>query len=88
MATLFNIDHERAFGRVYTTYEQEVFQETYNAELLKKRAAALRRAQERVKDKRLGDLKLLQRLDLMGQFYDKELGPDLKPLPKTKKTRK
>lgn len=83
--TLLNVNVDKMFGPFIREYEREVFQETYNAELLKQKAVILRTAQERVRGRRLHDVKMLRRLDLMGEFYDRELGPDLKPLPRERK---
>jgi hypothetical protein len=82
VARVFNVDAEKAFGAIISDYASEVFQETYDADLLREKIAAIRSAQERVRNRRLHDLKMISRLDRMGEFYDKEYGPDLLPVVK------
>lgn len=82
IAAVFNMDPRKMFGGIMADYAQEVFQETYDADLLRLKIEALRRAQNRLKSERQHAHKMLTRLERMGQFYDLELGPDLKPLPK------
>ena len=88
VGTLFNMNTDKIFASVYREYAREVFQEDYNADSLEKRAKALRTAQQRVRGRRLYDVKMLQRLDLMGQWADREFGPDLKPLPKERRKKR
>lgn len=72
VARVYNVDPEKAFGHVVSEYASEVFQETYDADLLKRRVTIRRRAQARVREKRQRDVDLLKRLDRMGDFYDQE----------------
>ena len=72
IAMVFNVDVDRAFGPLVAEYASEVFQETYDADLLKKRVAARRRAQSHIRAKRQRDEDLLKRLDRMGDYYDQE----------------
>ena len=74
VARVFNLDARRVFGDITRDYAREVFQETYDAELLRKKLEELRRAQERVRAKRREDLRQIDRLERMGQYYDKVMG--------------
>lgn len=76
---MFNVDAAKAFGSIIAEYEAEVFQETYDAEILKKKIEVIREAQKRLRTKRLHDEKMIDRLDRMGEYYDREFGTDLKP---------
>ncbi len=84
VARVFSLDALRVFGGVVAEYAGEVFQETYDVELLRAKVQALREAQLRIRSRREHDKRMLNRLDRMGEFYDRELGLDLKPLPKKK----
>ena len=72
IARVYNVDNAKAFGAIIAEYAGEVFQETYDADLLKKKIALRRAAQARIRAKRQRDLDLLKRLDRMGEFYDKQ----------------
>lgn len=82
VARVFNVDADKAFSGIISDYASEVFQETYDADLLREKIAAIRSAQQRIRSRRLHDLKMLDRLERMGEFYDKEFGPDLLPVVK------
>lgn len=75
LAQVFNIDAPRVFGHIVRDYTREVFQESYDADLLRRKIEALRRAQERVRMKRREDLRMIGRLEKMGEYYDKVMGP-------------
>lgn len=76
---LFNVDAEKAFGGIVAEYTAEVFQETYDAEVLKKKIEIIREAQKRIREKRRHDEKMIDRLEKMGEYYDREYGADLRP---------
>lgn len=82
VSRVLNFDSNKMFGGILAGYAEEVFQETYDADLLRLKAEALRRAHERIKGERQRTIGLMNRLDRMGQYYDQEYGPDLKPLPR------
>lgn len=82
IARVFNVDSHKAFGGIVADYAQEVFQETYDVELLRAKIQALRTAQGRIRGERDNAKRMLDRLDRMGTYYDMELGSDLKPLPR------
>ena len=82
IARVTNTDVGRAFGGIIAEYEAEVFQETYDAEVLKKKIEVIREAQRRIRAKRIHDEKMINRLDRMGEFYDQEFGKGLKPKAK------
>lgn len=71
IARMFGYDHDRLFGGIVNEFAQEVFQETYDADLLRRKVEALRREQERIRSRRRHDLRMIDRLERMGQYYDK-----------------
>jgi hypothetical protein len=79
IARISNTDAAKAFGSIIAEYEAEVFQETYDADVLKKKIEVIREAQKRLRAKRLHDEKMIDRLDRMGEYYDREYGVDLRP---------
>jgi hypothetical protein len=75
LARLFNVDADKMFGHVMSEYAFEVFQEAYDADLLRKRADAKRKAQQRVRAKRQQEEDLMKKLDNMekaGREFDTE----------------
>jgi len=85
VAKVFNMDPDKLFGHVVSDYAQEVFQEAYDADLLRQKVSALREAQRRIAKRKSEDMRQLDRLERLGMFYDKEFGPDLQPVPKKTK---
>ena len=83
IARVFNIDADKAFGSIVSEYASEVFQETYDPDLLRSRVAARRRAQAQVRLRRERDEEMIKRLDKMGEFYDKNPPP---PAPVKKRS--
>jgi len=79
VAQVFGLDAERVFGGVVSDYASEVFQETYDPDLLRRKLAAIRVAQTRVRQRKQHDLNQLTRLDKLGDFYDREFGQDIRP---------
>ena len=77
VSQVFGLDSERVFGAIVSEYASEVFQETYDADLLRQKIGAIRAAQARVRRRREHDVEMLGRLERMGDFYDRELGPGL-----------
>lgn len=71
ISRMYNIDSDKAFGGIVAEYASEVFQESYDPELLKYKIRERKRAQAKVKAKRERDESLIKRLDKMGEFYDK-----------------
>lgn len=80
IARVFSVDADKAFGGIVSEYAAEVFQETYDADLLRRRVAAQRSAQARVRAKKQRDLDLIKRLEKMGEYAD-EHWPHGKPKP-------
>lgn len=78
IARVFHLDADRAFGDLLSTYARETFWETYDPERLRERMEALAAARRKIRQKRTEDLRLLGRLERLGEFYDQKLGPDLK----------
>ena len=78
IARVFNTDADKAFGAIISEYASEVFQETYDADLLRRKVALRREAQARVRNKRRRDEELIKRLDRMGDFYDRQKPKDAK----------
>ena len=78
IARVFNVDADKAFGGVVSEYASEVYQESYDADLLKQKIALLRQAQARVRAKRKRDEDMLKRLDRIGDYYDQQIPKDAK----------
>ena len=81
ISRMYNLDVHKAFGHIVGNYAGEVFQETYDADLLKQKIEAIRRAQKRIQATRATQERHLTRLDRLGEYYDLKLGPDLIPGP-------
>lgn len=73
VSRVFNLDAEKIFGHVIADYASEVFQETYDVNVLKKKVALKKRLKANVAAKRKRDEELIKRLDRMGDFYDSEI---------------
>lgn len=71
IARLFNVEADKAFGGIVAEYASEVFQESYDVDLLRQKVAARRAAWDRVRAKRQRDEDMLKRLDRMGEYYDR-----------------
>lgn len=76
---VLNVDADKAFGGVVADYAFEVFQETYDADLLRRRVAARRVAAHRVRSAIDREQGMLRRLERMGEFYDRQPAPGAKP---------
>jgi hypothetical protein len=76
IARVFNTDADRAFGGIVAEYASEVFQETYDADLLRKKVSIRRQAQARVRAKKQRDQDLIKRLERMGDYYDQNAKKD------------
>lgn len=76
---VLNVDGERTFGNAIAEYASEVFQETYDADLLRVKVARIKRTQDAIRKKRDYDKRMMNRLDRMSEFYDLERGVDLMP---------
>ncbi len=72
IARVFSVDADKAFGAIVSEYASEVFQETYDADLLRRKVAMRRAAQARVRARRQRDLDLIKRLEKMGEYYDQQ----------------
>jgi hypothetical protein len=70
IARVFGTDADKAFGAIVSEYASEVFQESYDADLLRRKIAARRAAHARVRERRQRDEELIQRLERMGEYYD------------------
>jgi len=71
---LGNMEVNKAFGDIIGDYASEVFQESYDPNLLKQKQTRLREAQERVRKKRLEDqaaIDRLQRMEKLGEEFEK-----------------
>lgn len=74
IAQLNNVKPE-IFGKVVREYSETVFQETYDAEALRQKKAALAKARTRIRRKYAEDRRQIDRLEKLGQYYDKTMGP-------------
>lgn len=70
VARVFGADADKMFGDVIGEYASEVFQETYDADLLRRKIERRRAAQARVRAKLRKDQDMIRRLERMGEFYD------------------
>lgn len=69
------VNEDKAFADIIGEYASEVFQETYDADLLKRKIAHRRLAQARVRAKRRADEELinkLNRMETLGEKFDRE----------------
>lgn len=82
IARVFNTDADKAFGGIVAEYASEVFQETYDADLLRQKVAIRRSAHARVRAKKQRDLDLIKRLEKMGELADKTWGKEIPKKPK------
>lgn len=78
IARVFSVNAESAFSHIVAEYAAEVFQETYDIDLLRKKLEARRIALARVNAKRRRDEELLKRLDRMGEYADQEIAKEPK----------
>ena len=72
IARVFNVDADRVFGGIVAEYASEVYQESYDADLLRAKIAARRAAQARVIARRRQDEELIKRLERMGEYSDRQ----------------
>jgi hypothetical protein len=70
IARVFNVDVDKAFSSIVSEYASEVFQETYDPDLLRRRVAIRRVAAARVRSKREHEERMLEKLDKMGDYAD------------------
>jgi len=72
IARVFNVDAGKAFAGIVSEYASEVFQETYDPEILKAKVFRRKVAQAEIVAKRRRDEELIQRLNRMGEYYDRQ----------------
>ncbi len=70
IARVFSVDADKAFAGIVAEYASEVFQETYDPDLLRRRVALRRVMSARVRAKREHEERMLERLDKMGDYAD------------------
>lgn len=73
IARLYNADADKLFAPIVSEYAAEVFQETYDADLLRRKVSMRRAAQARVRARRRQDEDMIRKLDRMGDYADKKL---------------
>lgn len=78
LGRMFNMDAGRVFSDVIADYASEVFQEDYDADLMRQKIAGLRAAQRAIAAKRDKEKSLVTRLDKMGEYYDNLHGRDIR----------
>lgn len=69
-------DADRAFGDLIAEYASEVFQESYDPTVLMRKRDRLRENQARVRQRKLEDLRAierLQRIEKLGDAYDENV---------------
>lgn len=72
-ARLMGSEADRAFGDVIAEYASEVFQESYDPIVLMRKRDRLREAQSRVRQRRVADMRSIERLermDKLGEQFD------------------
>lgn len=67
---LFNINTETVFSYTKQKFEVEVFQETYDSNLLRAKVAAMRSVMESLRRKRREESSLVDKLNRMGEAYE------------------
>jgi hypothetical protein len=75
IARVSNVDAGKAFGHIVSEYAFEVFQESYDADQLRRRAEQRRAVQQRIKARRDHDDAMIKKLDSMekmGKEFDTE----------------
>ncbi len=82
VARVFSVDADKAFSNIIAEYASEVFQETYDADLLRQKVEIRREAQARIKAKKQRDLDLIKRLEKMGEYADKVWDQQIAKKPK------
>jgi hypothetical protein len=82
VARVFSVDADKAFGGIIAEYASEVFQETYDADLLRRKVEMRRAVQARIKAKKQRDLDLIKRLERMGEYADKVWDAQIAKKPK------
>jgi len=73
IARVFSVDADKAFSGIVAEYASEVFQETYDVDLLRRKLVLRRLEQAQVRKKRQRDEELMRRLDRMGEYADQEI---------------
>ena len=82
VARVFSVDADKAFGGILAEYASEVFQETYDADLLRRKVEMRREVQTRIRAKKQRDLDLIKRLEKMGEYADKVWDAQIAKKPK------
>lgn len=78
LARVFSMDSARMFDDILAEYASEVFQEDYDADLLRRKIEGLRVARRTIEAKRNHEKALVSRLDRMGEYYDQKHGKDIR----------
>jgi hypothetical protein len=76
IARVFGVDANTTFGPIVAEYATEVFQETYDADLLRRKVAHRRATQAAIRDRRLRDENALRVLDKMGEYVDRKIAAE------------
>lgn len=69
---VFNLNVDKVFGPILQGFAAEVFQESYNPELLRDKIASIRDAQIKLKKKRQEQDQYVKRLESLGDLYEKD----------------
>lgn len=72
---ILGLDFNKFVGPVLSKYAMEVFQEDYNAEFLQAKLEQIRNSQLRIKKEQDRQAELMERIERMGEFYDKHNKP-------------
>jgi hypothetical protein len=78
IARVFGVDADKVFGHIVAEYASEVFQESYDADLLRRKVAERRVAQARIRETRKHDEDMIKRLERMGEWADQQIAAEQK----------
>jgi hypothetical protein len=67
---MFNIDTDKVFSYTRQKYEIEVFQETYDSNLLRAKVSAMRDIIDSMRRKRREEASMMDKLSKMGEMYE------------------
>lgn len=81
-ARVTGVDVDRVFGDIVADYASEVFQEAYDPVAIARKARRLRQAQAAIRQRQAQDaamVRRLERMETLGQVFDKSRGRHGKP---------
>jgi hypothetical protein len=67
-----NLNTEKLFGHIKAKYELELYQETYDVDVLRSMMYALRSAVDMLKNRKREQSHMINKLDRLGEIYEKD----------------